>query len=293
MEQIEEELREILDIFGENEVVVEPEPIFPEPVIPPMPQSLVDTGIEKPAPSITQEMIPETKEDVVSDIIKDMQESRSAYIEQVPKWSDIEDFLDSLTVEEASNIRKQLKSRSIYGNAPLEQLFMLQYGVLMRARSYADMMERIDNHYHTRLSKTLGVELDTRMEQHIKKLEKLSSRITRDIERAETEAAEANKQRSAAYTKELELKGLDISKVDAEFKKMVEHHNLTLRNNIFAPIKAEQRKAQENLLSAVTKLLNEQRESLKVRFFITVTGVAMGGGLLMLGWAAMKHYGLV
>lgn len=290
---MEDELQDILDLIEGNEVVIEPEPIFPDPTIPPMPQALLEETKNEPVVSPPQYLPPETKSDIVSDIMRGFKESRESYINEVPIWTDVEDFLESLSVEEARNIRKQLKSASIYGNAPLEQMFILQYGVIMRARSYSDMMERIDSHYHTRLSKTLGEELDARMDEHTKKLEKLYTHITRNIERAQQEATKADEARAQAYAKELEAKSLDISRVEAEFKKMVENHNLTLRNNIMSPIKTEQKKAQEKLLETMTTVLQQQRESMKARFFVTLMGVATGGGLLLMAWAGMKHFGLI
>jgi len=81
------------------------------------------------------ERLTSTKIDEIDFILEAVDSNYHSYKKQIPDLKGLEDFLQTLPRDEVAQIRKYAVENGIYGNVPLEQMLIMQYGAVFQVRT--------------------------------------------------------------------------------------------------------------------------------------------------------------
>lgn len=164
-----------LDVFDEvlagKRFDVEPEPVFDE---------IKTHEIEsKPVREVSL-----SKDKIISDIVDRAKQSHSQYIQSVPNWRSFEEFLRSFPESEIDAIRQHFIDRGVYGNVPLEELVMTQFGIVTQSRMLDQATDRSIERIRAAVFDGL-LELrqgqEKIVEESLNRFEKITGRMNRTI----------------------------------------------------------------------------------------------------------------
>ena len=164
------------------------------------------------------------KRNEISEIMRFTEKNYQDYIKHTPNFNGLEDFLKSLPSEQVSDIRHYAQDNHIYGNMPLEQMLIMQYGVCMQVRDWNKMAKQWESMLEKSVSKAT-FNIDSKFNDNIKQLEGVSIKI-------------AKKLVDLGNTIETDKKE-KFSRSDEQFQKDKEELGLRLRNEILDPIKKD------------------------------------------------------
>lgn len=223
----------------------------------------------------------EKDDDYVKEIIDSVKVATDKFKSNVTSYTELEDFLNTLSVEEQKKIRKYAKENSIYGNPILETMLILQYGAVIQSSSFNSFVELIEQK-----KKQAIKEIDTSFKEDADyKIAQFSSAIDRLIVKLDESTEEIN---SFTENKKNELNThfeQKMIELDKKIQKTYDLEIIKLKEKVYTPINTAVRNIPKTLQKSTDTYLDklvksEIYKSSRKTILLSMLGSFLGGLLM-------------
>lgn len=241
--------------------------------------------IEEPKAEETPEEVinEQSKAADIEDVLAASRKNYAEYAKNFPNYKGLEDFLSSLPAEWVRDIRKYAVENEIYGNQPLEQMLIHQFGVLLQVRD----VKRVSESFEWQMKRVLDRKLsemekilEAKKEEMTKALEaKVADMNSKEKEWAEM-AANVGKSIEGVENKYEVYKMKELNKIKETLEEEKKVLLSTLRNDLLNGIKRDVNSISKNVKEGSTAAFKEMREEAKAfntmkLFFVVLAGNAI------------------
>lgn len=222
--------------------------------------------------------IEESLEENVNVILESVDTNYKRFINNLPDYKGLEDFLNTLPKSVANDIRKYAVENHIYGNQPLEQMLIMQYGAVIQAKSINQLNTQLEDIMERTAMKFL-YKLNVDVESQIERIHGVQNDVVEHLRNMESSFEYAEEKRK------LEMDNILIQ-AEQEYekrKKLINQEMKTIEMgkiaNILDIVKS---KAKECFRDGINESQSERYKYTQVQLFGTAIGCCVFMSVFML-----------